>query len=74
MPLFFPTFADVDKQSMAVNGSGMFGRKSSETWKPWKYSHHIKVVKEVEKFKEEVKLKNVMESTKRYNVTVFIAK
>jgi hypothetical protein len=59
---------------MSINGTGTFGRKESDTWKPWKYSHRVKVAKEVEKYKKIVELKNVKESTKRSNVTTFIAK
>ena len=71
---FFSTFADVDNKSVAGNGNGTFGRKSSHTWKPWKYTHRLKVAKEVEKFKQTVSKKNVTEKTKRSNITAFIAK
>ena len=59
---------------MNINSNGTFGRKSSDTWKPWKYTHRLKVAKEVEKFKQTVNKKNVTEKTKRSNITAFIAK
>ena len=71
---FFSTFADVDTKSISGNGTATFGHKSSDTWKPWKYSDRIKVAKAVEKYKETVNRKNVSEKTKRSNVTAFIAK
>ena len=69
---YFSTFAKVDKQSLTKIGS--FGHNASDTWKPWKYSRRVKVVKEVEKFKKKIQHKNVSASTKRSNITAFIAK
>ena len=69
---YFSSFADVDKNSVGeLNGT--FGRESTDTWKPWVYKRRIEVVKAVETFKEKVEMKNVKESTKRSNITSFIA-
>ena len=69
---YFSSFADVNKNSVGeLNRT--FGRESTDTWKPWKYYDRFQVVKAVEKFKKKVEKKNIKESTKRSNVTSFIA-
>lgn len=67
---YFSTFADVDKEFLSLNGMGTFGKNASNTFKPWKYSDNIKVVKAVEKFKRST---NVSARTKGSNTTSFIA-
>ena len=69
---YFSTFADVDKESLTRIRT--FGRKPSDTGKPWKYSNRIKVVKAVNEYKKKIKGKNVSANAKRSNVTSFIAK
>ena len=67
---YFSSFAD--KNSVGeLNGT--FGMESTDTWKQWVYKRHTEVVKTVETFKEKVEKKNVKESTKRSNITSFIA-
>ena len=62
---FFSKFADVDTKSISGNGTATCGRKSSDTWKPGKYSDQIKVTKAVEKYKETVNCKNVSEKNQK---------
>ncbi|XP_028410772.1 uncharacterized protein LOC114533453 [Dendronephthya gigantea] len=65
---YFSTFADVNQESMSVNGKGTFGRNKNDTWKPWKYSERIKQAKKVSDFKKQLERKNVKAATKRTNV------
>lgn len=53
---YFSSFAHVSI-SKGTNINGTFGREESETWKPWKYSHRLDVIKQVET-KKELKRKN----------------
>ena len=71
---YFSTFANVDKESSSVNGTGTFGRDSSDTWKPWDYSERVRVAAAVKKFKKKIEKKSISANTKRSNVTSFIAK
>ena len=71
---YFSTFANVDKESSSVNGTGTFGRNATDTWKPWDYSQRVRVAAAVEKFKRKIEKKSVSASTKRSKTTAFIAK
>ncbi|KXJ10774.1 hypothetical protein AC249_AIPGENE5510 [Exaiptasia diaphana] len=72
---YFSSFADIPHASLKTKSviSDTFGLLPSNTWKPWKYSHRIKVAKDVEKFKVGLDKGKVAESTRRTKITKFIA-
>ena len=70
---YFSSFADVSSDN-ANNIHGKFGREAKNTWKPWKYSDRMKVLKSVEQLKNKISTKKLSETTKQSKVTSFIAK
>ena len=48
---------------------GTFGPLPFDTWKPWKYSERIKVVRQVEQLKTSLAKSELSASTKRSKVT-----
>ena len=68
---YFTTFADVSSDN-CLDINGTFGDKSSDTWHPWSYQKRLEDVKLVEAFKKVEAAKDILEATKRSNVTTFI--
>ena len=69
---YFSSFADVTKDNMK-SLSGTFGREAMNTWKPWKYTHRLKVADAVEKLKTKISKQKIADSTKRSKITNFIS-
>ena len=50
---YFASFAKVKDPDHLQDGT--FGNNKGDTWQPWKYEERLKVVKEVEKLKRELR-------------------
>jgi len=69
---YFSSFADARSDNItSVNGT--FGHESTNTWKPWKYDHRLKVADGVEKLKIKISKQKISNLTKRSKITTFIA-
>jgi len=72
---YFSSFADVTYQSLKCKSllTDTFGPEPTNTYKPWTYSHRVKVAGAVLKYKNKISKETIAESTKRSKVTKFIA-
>lgn len=69
---YFSSFADVSTTN-GTSLNGTFGREEKHLWKPWDYTHRLKVVKKVEEEKKGLLRKKLTQKTKRKKITELIS-
>ena len=69
---YFSPFADVNKSEIN-HLQGTFGLTPDSKWKPWKYSHRLKVADAVAKKKQQLSSSTLRPSTIREKITTLIS-